>query len=122
MSDMIVGIAILDRTMTPQRLACLCRPAGKPDRIDIIPVYEKGTPKPVTPNGAAWEYEVRGDRLFVTPSVHARSQHPLTLEWRTDFHNAGSWDVQFREVGRASNDPRWETKHLWEALREANPR
>lgn len=129
MSDFVAGIAILDRTMTPQRLAILCRPAGKHDRVEIIPVYAKGTPKPVTHNGAAWEYEIHGDRLFVTPSVHCRSQRPRPggderdpsqWEWQTDFHNAGSWDVQFRDAGPPENDASWPTKHLWRDLREAN--
>lgn len=121
-ADTIIGVAILDRTMTPQQLIVQPkRGDGKFINPIVIPAYEKGTPKPAALNGHAWAYEVRGDRLFITPSLHIRHQNPLTLEWVTDFHNGYTWDVQFRDAGPRENDPKWETKHLWRDLRAANP-
>lgn len=122
MSDHVVGIAILDRTMSPERLIVkLERGDRKFINPIVIPVYAKGAPKPATHNGAAWEYEVRGNRLFITPSLHVRHQNTLTLEWVTDFHNGYSWDVEFREAGPKEDDPKWETKHLYRDLEAANP-
>jgi hypothetical protein len=121
-ADRVVGVAILDRTMSPERLIVkLERGDGKPINPTVIPVYPKGTPKPATRNGAAWEYEVRGNRLHITPSLHVRHQNSLTLEWVTDFHNGYSWDVEFREARPKDPAQQWETDHLRRDLREANP-
>jgi hypothetical protein len=127
MSDEIIGIAILEKRLFPQRLACLCKPAGKPVMVQVLPVYAEGTPKPDTKNGAAWCYREQDGRLHFTPSVHI-----LTQNWDermqafaggmvTQFHNGYSWSVSFAEAEGSSEDSTWPTKHLYEQLREANP-
>lgn len=65
----------------------LPRPGGKND-WHWIACYERGTPKPECERQPAWEYEVRGNRLHLTPSLLDRS---------TGFHTAFDWNVAFRE-------------------------
>jgi hypothetical protein len=125
--DEIIGTAILDRRLIPQQLVCLCKPEGKPAEICLLPVYPAGAPKPPTANGAAWCYHEQGDVLAFTPSVHILRQqwdaarNCFSGGMATQFHNAGSWSVKFREAAGRSDDPTWATKHLWAEIRAANP-
>lgn len=108
MSDVIAGMAILDTQASPQRLYVLCTRNGKHALQSDLPVYPKGTAKPCNP---AWEYEVCGHILNVTPSVHIRAG----AEGATMFHNDGAWSVKYKpREGKADDDG-------WKELRAANP-
>ncbi len=80
--DQIVGIAVLDKTSSPEELHILCQTAAGRRLQCSIPVYPAGTPKSLADQ---WKYTVVGDRLEVTPSVN----------WIGHFHNSGNWTVQF---------------------------
>jgi hypothetical protein len=71
MGDRIVGIAILKTGVLPHTLWVRCHRDRLPnnDFTEDLPVYPKGTTKPCDP---AWAYEIRGNMIHVTPSVHVR--------------------------------------------------
>jgi hypothetical protein len=120
MIDHAVGVAILDRRSNPERLLVMCKAVQYERAIEqLIPVYQKGSPKPQTHNGAAWEYEVHGDELHITPSLHVKFQKP-SGEWVTEFHNAFNWLVKFQVADDRPDDAEWNAKRLYEQLREAN--
>lgn len=120
MSDEVVGVAILDKEHSPQRLLVRCRTSSN-GYVDtsLIPVYERGTPKPQTSNGAAWEYTVDGGTLHITPSLHVQSQ--IDNVWQTRFHNQYNWSVKFKVSDSRPVSPDWDAQHLYEQLREENP-
>ena len=117
MSDEVVGVAVLDPAMSPQRLIVTCRRTDRQDMTEVIPVYPRGTPKPKTYNDAAWEYTVSGSTLRVTPSLHVLHQRPDGT-WQTDFHNGGAWETPFVLADGRPCDPTWDVHHLYEQLRE----
>lgn len=96
--DEIVGIALLDERCTPAQLHIRCQRPGKRDHYDSIPVYTKDQPKPCE---QAWCYEIQGDTLVVTPSVHIRYQLLPSEEWHTLFHNPYNWTVKFQRAQSA---------------------
>ena len=89
--DEIIGIAILTRTK-PQELIVLCRKADGKTFLESLPAYAPGEGKPAE---HAWQYQIVGDTLAVTPSVHVRYQVPPDKTWITRFHNGYSWSVKF---------------------------
>ena len=101
MSDRVVGIAVLDKTDSPERLYILCETSDGRRLPTSIPMYLRGTPK-ILP--AQWAYTIVGDSLEVTPS----------LNWVGVFHNAGNWSVKFIEF-----DPK-EYEHPGDKFRAAN--
>lgn len=105
MSDYIGGIAILDRR-DPRRehLHAFGIRDGKPPTYISIPVYPKGTPKP---SECAWEYQIIGDKLDVTPSVRQMSGP----NGPDIFHNTYNWQVQFKEC----------VADAYEEIKAANP-
>jgi hypothetical protein len=120
MIDHAVGVAILDKRANPERLLVLCKPIQRDRPMEqLIPVYPKGSPKPETYNGAAWEYSIEGDTLHITPSLHVRWQQP-NGEWLTEFHNGFNWSVKFQLADDRPVNEEWDAKHLYEQLREAN--
>jgi len=116
MSDQVIGVAILDPVMVPQRLIVCCHKASGQDVPEIISVYPRGAQKPETYNDAAWAYEVKGDRLLVTPSLHVKHQKEDGT-WQTDFHNVGSWEVRFVLADGRPRDPAW-LDHLYQQYRD----
>jgi hypothetical protein len=94
MPDEIKGIAVMDRRCEdgdPERLEVMCHCSDGRKLACHIPVYAKRTPKT---RKEQWQYEVKGDRLDVTPS----------LNWVGTFHNGYNWSVQFVEFD-ADNYP-----------------
>lgn len=99
--DRILPIAILDRSLRPQRLYFYrCRKDGI-KHSDSLPVYPAGSAKPCEP---AWCYEVHGNMLHVRPSLLIRTTIPDGDKMKEVelFHNEGFWTVQF-EDGRAGD-------------------
>ncbi len=90
MADKAVGVAILDKREYPERLILILKTEGKAPHVSSIPVYEKGQPEP----GYAWQYEVVGDRLHITPSLRESTTGP-SGELVEKFHNDYSWSVRF---------------------------
>lgn len=129
MSDEVIGTAVLDKTLSPQRLVVLCRTSRGTVLTEVIPVYPRGSPKPTTHNGAAWEYIEDGETLHITPSLHCMSKRPASgtdhdVEanwiWQTDFHNGYNWDVKFQLADGRPRDAEWESSHLYQQVRDAN--
>ncbi len=63
-------------------------PAQKGNPWHWIACHEKGTPGLTAGVCPQWVYEVRGDRLHLTPSL---------LDTSDQFHTAYNWDVAFAE-------------------------
>ena len=84
MSDRIVGIAVLDRTVHPPALYCLFQRADGEQNTDDIPVWTDGDP---VVRQHQWHYSIVDDTLHVNPSVNWPS-------W--NFHNEGTWSIPFR--------------------------
>lgn len=82
--DRVIGVAILDRTETPEELVMRCQKRTGEIFVCAIPVYRKGTEK-VYQN--QWAYETQLDTLNMTPSVNMPGR---------PFHNAFSWSVRFQ--------------------------
>jgi hypothetical protein len=94
MSDMVVGIAVLDRRKmedTPEELHILCQCADGNRRHTSIPVYPKGGQKT---REHQWEYTIRDNMLDVKPSVN----------WIGVFHNDGAWSIEFRDFTEGEYD------------------
>lgn len=89
--DVVIGIAILDKSRSPEHLLVRCQPYGKPEEFASIPVYARGTAKPQTP---AWEYFDMGGILEVRPSLRIMSHKDGDPD---RFHNDGVWTVKFFE-------------------------
>jgi len=82
MNDRVIGIAVLDKTDSPERLYIRCETSAGKHLSTEIPVYPIGSPKLMEHQ---WEYKISGDRIYMTPSVN----------WVGVFHNEGAWNVQF---------------------------
>jgi hypothetical protein len=129
MSDQVVGTAILDKSLSPQKLIVLCHTTSGLKLTEVIPVYPRGSQKPVTHNGAAWEYVEDGETLHITPSLHCMSKRPAkgadhgdesSWVWQTDFHNSYAWSVKFQLADSRPRDAGWESSHLYSQIRDAN--
>jgi len=95
MSDIILGVAVLEETDGYGLLHILCDPTDHPGAKPFhhyIPVRVKGTPENNPPQ---WEYRVTTHGLNVTPSVRIsttdRDRNKIEL-----FHNEGEWNVLFQ--------------------------
>ena len=82
MGDVVTCKAVLKKAVDPTRPDFLFLSPAHQDYRDL-PCHEKGKPKGGTPE---WEYEIRGDRLHITPSMHCTD-----TGFHTDFH----WSVAF---------------------------
>ena len=102
--DEIIGIAVLTRTK-PQELIVVCRKANGQAFLQRIPVYGVGEGKP---SEQAWQYQIAGDTLHCTPSVHCRYQLPPDGAWITRFHNSYNWSVRFQWADAAEPAAVWE--------------
>jgi len=71
--------------------------------LRVIDVRPKGTPKDPEAGRPSWEYEEKGGRLHIHPSLHCLD---------TGFHTAGDWDVDY--VTMTEGDP-------YERFFELNP-
>ena len=113
--DEIIGVAILTRTK-PQELVIACRKSNGGTFLDRIPVYAPGESKPAE---HAWQYQIAGEILNVTPSVHIRYQLPqdkaVEAQWITRFHNGFNWSVRFQWASGV------EPGEVWEEAKAANP-
>lgn len=105
--DEVIGIAILTRTK-PQELWVVCRKANGNSFMTVIPAYGVGDPKPAE---HAWLYQIVGDVLHITPSLHVRYQLPTDVavrkgaeEWVTRFHNGYNWSVKFKWADATDTD------------------
>jgi hypothetical protein len=102
MSDRVIGIAVLEKPEgRRQLLHILCDPCDHPGEKPFhhyIPVLPKESPEP-NPTYVHWKYEVKGDRLHVTPSVRISTTRPKGegTELVEIFHNEGAWSVAFQD-------------------------
>ena len=103
MSDMVVGVAVLDAEAG--ELYIRCRKACGEVFDTCIPVYPEGQPKT---REHQWHYRIVGDTLHLGPSVNMPGR---------PFHNAASWSVRF--VKHAKDDPAY-AEHPHMQLRDAN--
>ena len=108
--DEVIGIAILTRTK-PQELIVLCRKDSGGTFLQKIPAYAPGDSKPAE---HAWQYQIAGDVLNITPSLHIRYQLPPDETWITRFHNGVNWSVRFKWA--ETTDP----ETVWEEAKRAN--
>lgn len=98
MINEVEGIAVLERGDTGENLFVLCHyPDGRKNLI-IIPVRGIGTEGPAN----AWTYEIKGDVIYVSPSLKVLShapgiEHPKAPPQVERFHNGGSWSVPVKE-------------------------
>jgi hypothetical protein len=94
MSDRVVGVAVLDRTVEPEVLHVLCfadRPGGGFVFPHSIPVHEEGKPPA---SGCEWTYRVQGKGMLrVRPSVRVQGKTRCGRD--AAFHNAADWVVRF---------------------------
>jgi hypothetical protein len=104
MNNTVIGVAVLDRTKITaesppkyDRLHLLCRYADGTKHHSELPVRPKGTAEPAH----AWEYDIIGEQIHVSPSLKitttkpsadGKSSEPVEL-----FHSSGSWNVPFKE-------------------------
>lgn len=103
--DIIDGIAILDlpRDAGGERLLCHCRRAnGQKPILISLPVRPRGTPDDAR---GAWQYDIDGDTIHVTPSVKVSWKERVEGEddvakWPDveRFHNTGDWRVKFERT------------------------
>lgn len=112
MPDQVIGVAILDISVSPQLLYVQCQPEGRRFISHKISVYPFPAPAPPC-RKASWCYRIEGDLLHMTPSLHIR--YELNGQWVTGFHNAYYWTVKFKLAV-----PDADEYYGYRQLREAN--
>lgn len=87
MSDIVTCKAVLSRSVDPTRPDYL-HLVTAPNDYRAIPCKPKGRQLAAKYGRPSWQYEERGGRLHITPSL---------LCTNSGFHTAGNWDVAFAE-------------------------
>lgn len=93
MPDLVIGTAVLLEQPDGKKFLAVC--CGRSDGgtfVSVVPCYEENETKPAE---QAWKIKRVGPRLDVTPSLHVRYSVDGGKEYKTEFHNAGSWSVEF---------------------------